>query len=430
MTWPARLHGWGLLSLVFVTSGVLTLGEGSIALLVPPLLDERNASAGLIGTLLSVYGLASLASRIPGGLLYRADRSVILISGGCLLTAAAFFLIPVTQPPVLVASLLATQGFGFGLATTSVMALIMERTPEGTSSGSVMAWYAGFTGLGYAAAGFVGGRLGDVLGVGPAIRWLGLVPVAASVILAIGLVRSSPPRPATDTRLDDQDVGGASEPAVQETSSDPAAQDALPPDRSREEGRIAAFRGLHALVWVAFLVAFYLNLTWGALNAFFPIHGLAIGLTLTQIGLLIAVHSSVAAAIRFLSGSIFRWFSYERVLTAMVVLSGFAVVGIAMGRGFALLAVAWGTVGLARGLLRVASGALVMESSAPTDRARGAASSTYLAGLDLGRIVGPAIAGGIVTFTSIPVMLVAVAMLGPVAYLAFVAAVHRHAGTA
>ena len=52
---------------------------------------------------------------------------------------------------------------------------------------------------------------------------------------------------------------------------------------------------------------------------FFPIYGLAIGLTLTQIGVLQGIHRAMAAAVRFLSGLFFRFVSYERTSPLMVV---------------------------------------------------------------------------------------------------------------
>ncbi|HET9672372.1 MAG TPA: MFS transporter, partial [Actinomycetota bacterium] len=52
-------------------------------------------------------------------------------------------------------------------------------------------------------------------------------------------------------------------------------------------------------------------------------------------------------------------------------------------------------VGLARGVLRVASGALVMEAAGPSSRDRGRASGIYLAGLDLGNAVGPLLGGAV-----------------------------------
>jgi MFS family permease len=77
----------------------------------------------------------------------------------------------------------------------------------------------------------------------------------------------------------------------------------------------------------------------------------------------------------------------------MVVLSGLAVAAIGGLEAFAVLTVAWAALGLTRGLLRVASAALVMEEAGTSAAAGGAASGVYLSGLDLGRVLGPA-AGG------------------------------------
>jgi MFS family permease len=78
----------------------------------------------------------------------------------------------------------------------------------------------------------------------------------------------------------------------------------------------------------------------------------------------------------------------------MIVVSGLSVALIGGVKALAVLTVAWFGLGLARGLLRVASAALVMDEAGTTDAGRGAASSVYLAGLDLGKILGP-LAGGI-----------------------------------
>jgi MFS family permease len=150
---------------------------------------------------------------------------------------------------------------------------------------------------------------------------------------------------------------------------------------------------LPPVVWLAFFVTLYINLVSGVVLTFFPIYGLAIGLTLTQIGFLQGVHGVAAAGIRFLSGLVFRFFSYRRTLPAMVVLSGVSVAAIGGVTALAVLGVAWGMLGLTRGLLRVASAALVMEEVSTSAAAGGAASGVYLAGLDIGKVLGP-IAGG------------------------------------
>jgi MFS family permease len=156
---------------------------------------------------------------------------------------------------------------------------------------------------------------------------------------------------------------------------------------------LGSFKGLAPFVWLAFFVTLYINLVSGVVLTFFPIYGLAIGLTLTQIGVLQGIHGATAAAIRFLSGIFFRFVSYQRTLPLMVAASGISVAMIGGVKVFVVLAVAWGALGLTRGLLRVASAALVMDSAGKLDSRRGAASGVYLAGLDLGKVLGPIVGG-------------------------------------
>jgi predicted MFS family arabinose efflux permease len=80
---------------------------------------------------------------------------------------------------------------------------------------------------------------------------------------------------------------------------------------------------------------------------------------------------------------------------AMVVLTGIGVVAVTVPHGFLALVPLVAIVGLARGVLRVVSGAIVMEA-AGSSRLGGRASGIYLAGLDLGNAVGPLI-GGVVS---------------------------------
>jgi predicted MFS family arabinose efflux permease len=226
-----------------------------------------------------------------------------------------------------------------------------------------MGWYSGSVGAGYAISGFIAGSVGDAIGLRPAIFVLASVPLAASILLPTALSRSE---------------------------GDRTFEQRVAPVRNR---LASLLRGPSA-VWLAFLVTLYINLVSGILFTFFPLYGLAIGLTLTQIGLLTGIHGTVAASIRFASGVVFGRVSYRRALPIMVMLSGISVVALGTTRGFFVLALAWAAIGLSRGVLRVASGALVLDAGAESDSQRGGASAIYLAGLDLGKILGP-IAGGV-----------------------------------
>jgi MFS family permease len=361
----SRLRGGRALIPLYAASAVLTTGEGSFNLLVPPYMKSQGVAEILIGTAVSIYGLTSLAVRLPAGAVYRTHRAWSLILAGCALSSLSFVLISQTSNAALLVVWIALDGVGFAIATTANMAALIERRPEGTNAGSVMGWYTGSLGAGYALAGFLGGSLGDALGPGTAMFVLALVPLTAGVLLTL-VVRSTVP-----------DHGGGEVAA-------------------RGTGRrawLSAFSGLAPLVWLAFFVTLYINLVSGVVVTFFPIYGLAIGLTLTQIGVLQGIHGATAAGVRFLSGIFFRFVSYERTLPLMVIASGISVALIGGVELFVVLAVAWGALGLTRGLLRVASAALVMDTAGDVDTSRGAASGVYLAGLDLGKVLGPVLGG-------------------------------------
>jgi MFS family permease len=360
-----HLRGARALVPLYVASAVLTTGEGSFNLLVPPYMKEQHIAEVMIGAAVSIYGVTSLASRLPAGAIYRTHRAWPLIAGGCVLSSLSFVLISQTSNTALLVMWISLDGVGFAVATTANMAALIERRPEGTNAGSVMGWYTGSLGAGYALAGFLGGALGDALGPGPAMLVLAVVPLLAGILLSAVIRWTMPAVPAAEH-------------SAAETS---------------RASWLHGFRGVAPLVWLAFFVTLYINLVSGVVLTFFPIYGLAIGLTLTQIGVLQGIHGAAAAAVRFLSGIFFRFVSYERTLPLMVVASGLSVATIGGIKVFVVLAFAWAALGLTRGLLRVASAALVMDAAGEIDSKRGAASGLYLAGLDLGKVLGPLVGG-------------------------------------
>jgi MFS family permease len=152
-------------------------------------------------------------------------------------------------------------------------------------------------------------------------------------------------------------------------------------------------RGMPAGVWLGATVAVYINVVNGGLNAFFPLYGLAIGLTLAQIGALSGVHATLASVIRFGAGTLLGRASTRVIIVVTVLVIAGGVPLLAATRAFGPLLGLLAVVGLARGVLRVVSGALVMEWAGPSSRHRGRASGVYLAGLDLGNAVGPLLGG-------------------------------------
>jgi MFS family permease len=372
---------------LYAASGLLTIGEGGLLVLLSPYLETRGLAEATIGVVLSSYGIASLVTRVPAGLAYSARRAGRLVTVGCLVSALAFLMLPLASNALVLTALVALDGVGFAAATTGVMAGLIERRPAGAEAGTVMGWYSGSVGAGYAISGFVAGAIGDAFGIRAAIYLLALIPLAGSVLLPAAL-------------------GGG------------GLVRAAEPETIPLRARLAAFLEAPSGVWVAFLVTLYINLVSGILFTFFPLYGLAIGLSLTQIGVVVGIHGSVAAAIRFASAVVFRWVSYRGALPAMVVLSGASVVLLGTVEIYAVMAACWGAIGLARGILRVASGALILDEATESDSGRGGASAIYLAGLDLGKILGPIVGGLVAEAAGLGPMFVILGAAFPAVYIA------------
>lgn len=373
---------------LYAASAVLTLGEGAVAVLVPPYLDARGIGAGVIGAILAVYGVAALLARLPAAAWYRARRATALVSGGCLLMALSFLLLPLTSTPVGVALLVGLDGIGFAIATTAALAALMDRRHPDTNAGSIMGWYTGSLGLGYAAAGFVAGGVAEATNVSTAILVLAAVPAVAALLLAVAL-RAAPPLAAAAATIE-------------------------PPSGTRR--RLGALRSAPPTVWLAFLVCLHVSLVHGVLSAFFPLYGLDIGLTIGQIGAMLGVHGLAAAGIRFLAGPLFRLLPYRAALPSMILLNSGAVASMALTSVYPVLLASWGVVGLSRGVLRVASGALVLDEAGSTDAQRGAASGIYLAGLDVGKVAGPVVGGVFAELIGFRGAFLAVSVAFPIAY--------------
>jgi MFS family permease len=169
-----------------------------------------------------------------------------------------------------------------------------------------------------------------------------------------------------------------------------------PPNAERRaaglRGLIAAHRGVDPRVWLAFLIALYLNVLSDSVDTFFPLFGLSIGIPLALSGAFKGLKSGAATFIRFISGVVFRFVDYRTVNFWSVLLFGIVTVALgfvsAPAAFFALFLIA----GIARGLLRVTSAASIAELRAE-GRDVGISSGVYNMGLDLGAIVGPAVGG-------------------------------------
>jgi len=369
-----------------VGTGLLTLANGIFNLLVGPVVGSRGHTEAMIGVIVATGSISSLVLRIPAGNAFRSGRATVLVFTGTVLAAIGYGLLPVVSAAPLLGVLSALQGAGFAVATTAGMAALMERRPAEVGAGSLMGWYTGSIGIGYALAGFAGGTLADAIGLRGALASAAAIALVSGWVtaLAVGRLRRHHPDP----------------------------DEGAPPLRGW-------VRGMPPGVWLGFAIAVYINLVNGGMNAFFPVYALALGLSLSQIGVLAGIHAGLASTVRFGAGTLLARVSSLRVTITMVALSGLGVAAVAVPRGFIPFLPLVATIGIARGVLRVVSGAIVMESAGSSARLRGRASGIYLAGLDLGNAVGPLVGGVVSEVAGLRGSFLA---LGVVPAVAFVAA--------
>lgn len=358
---------------IYLLMFLMTTTEGTAQLLLPPYLDGYGYALPVIGSLVSLLSVTRLASRLPVGASYSAARAKRMALAGCVglsIATGGFAIADGRLVPVLAFTLL--HGFAFGSLGTILLAAIIDLT-GGHRAGSVMAWYTAALSTGYSVGAFAGGAIADTYGLVTAFLAASTLPlVGVLVVLSLPQFHGPPP------------VEG------------PAAAGGLPGLRS-------GIAQLDPRVWLAFAIVLYVNLISDAIDAFIPIYGLAVGLTLAEVGVLKGLKSAAATAIRFASLALFRWVQPAAANVWGVVVMGAATLLLPMVSGLGAFAALFVVLGLCRGLLRVTTAASVAELRRE-GRGVGIASGVYNAGLDVGAIVGPAAGGVIANLVGIPLM--------------------------
>jgi MFS family permease len=348
---------------VYVSVFLFTAGNSALSIIIPVYLARRGGlNAAEIGGVVGVFGLASLAARLPAGAAYSAARGGVFLLAGGGLSAAAFALVPVVHGAVEFGVLMALNGLGWSVATTAQLALLVARPPGGVSTAAAMGWFSGATGLGNMAAGILGGATADILGLRTTFFVLAATPLLGALLMMRAVASS-----------------GVLERGVH---------------RERIAVRHALGR-MPVAVWVGVLVMFFINGLNALTNTFQPVLAVAAGLSLTQIGALSSIRSWASSSSRFGSGPIFQRFDPAGLTLPLVVVGTAATSLIPSVIGsFVLQVPLFVVAGLSRGLLRVTGSADAFDAT-DDERRHGLTSALIYGGLDLGKIVLP-VAGGVI----------------------------------
>ena len=364
---------------LFAIIMLITISEGGMNTTFPPYLELLGVSVSKIGLIVSLLGVMSLLARLPSGAMYSGKRAKMLLSSALGLLALSMAGLALNSGRSYIVFLTLLHGLAFGAATTIMLALAIELKPDGRSHGSTMGLYTASISAGYAIGSSLIGFLADRFGFQTGFGAMGAFPFMA-ILLVGALPNVSSPIPVEPGRKPERiDSGGRRKWKIDLSSLTPT-------------------------IFLATLVAFYINFLDDAVGTFFPIFGLSIGLSLTVIGGLRSVKSLAATGIRPISGFFFKYLDF-RLLNHLAILLWSLVVVLFPGMRLAwMFLIAFVIAGISRGLIRVTSATMVAEENGKRTANLGLASGIYNSGLDLGAFAGP-IAGGFVASTfGIPAM--------------------------
>ncbi len=357
----------------------LTAADGTAHILVAPYLQSQGYDYTAIGLLVGVVSVFSLLSRLPGGMAYRPHRARALMAGSLVIFGLTCLAFPLATSSVLFGLLLAIFGATAGVATTVNLAIFMEAIPAGSSKHKAMAFYAGTLSGGHMIGNLSGGMAGDHLGYTGAFQLAAVYAVAGLGLLALDRLEVS-----EHYRL--APIAAPLEGWV---------------ERVRKPLRAMSEPGVVALSMVSFLQVFLHS----SAATFFPLYGLSIGLSLTEIGLIKSAHSLTNAFARPLAGAPVQVLGAERV--SYIGLAAVAV-GVAIIPTQTSMVVLLGlhvVIGLLRALVMVANTVSLADVD-ETRMSRGLASGLFSASKDLGGLTSPVISGAAASLIGLASMMI------------------------
>jgi len=342
----------------------VAIQANSASTVIPPYLDHLRIPVGLLGTLISISPVLALASRLPVGMAYQHPRARFLVSLAILVMGATNYLYSFATDAVTFALIQACNGFAYGAVTTLYMAFYVDSLAPDENRNHAMGYYVGSLALGYSTGNFFGGLIADHWGYALAFQ-LG----AALSLLAVALLwllRGPGPAEAK------------------------AAE-------AKRAGKLTWRESLRAMVEpelaIVVIVAMFLNLLHQMGGVFISLYGLAVGMTLTQIGLLRAAYAGCNAVTRPISGHVVNRLGHKGLSYFGLPLQSLLLMLIPLFTGFGSILFIYVCSGLMRAIVIVANAVGLVQDVPESRVRRGLSSGVYNAAGDLGNILGPSIGG-------------------------------------
>lgn len=364
----------------------MTAQQSVASLVIPPFLDDLKYPVSAIGSLISLAPVFALAARLPSGMTYRPNRTRTLLAVTLVIVALCDFLYSFAVSPFAFGLVHALNGFAFGAATTIHLAFFVEALPAGENRHHAMGYYAGSLATGYSTGGFAAGYIADRFGYAATFQVAALLS-----LLAVGLLFFFPnPR----TLKSSQELAGAK-----------AKLSIRQSFRSILDPRMAT----------VVVVSVFLNILHQMGNAFLPLYGLAVGLSLTDVGIIKGVYSLANAITRPLSGLVSKRLNKKWLMLASLPLQSVFMMVVPLFHDLAPLLAAFVLIGFLRAVAIVGNTIQMVESAEETRIDRGIASGVFNAAGDVGNILGPSAGGLIASFAGVTLLF----LFGPILVVCF-----------
>jgi predicted MFS family arabinose efflux permease len=353
----------------------VTIQSNSASTLVPIYLDHLRVPVAAIGTIISLGPVLALMSRLPMGLVYNRARARLLLSVAILAMGFTNFLYSFATTSFAFAVVQALNGFAYGAVTTLYLAFYVDSLAPDENRNHAIGYYVGTLAMGYSTGNFFGGLIADHWGYAATFQ-LGALLSLVSVAL-LWLLH-----------------GGASKGIAGATAG-----------REKEKARLTSKESLKALLdphlCTVVIVAMFLNLLHQMGGVFISLYGLAVGMSLTQIGVLRAAYAGCNAVTRPISGHVVNKFGHRGLSYFGLPLQSAILMLVPLFTGFGTILVVYVASGFLRAIVIVANAVGLVQDIPESRVRRGLASGVYNAAGDLGNILGPAIGGFIAHATGI-----------------------------
>ncbi len=350
----------------------VTIQSNSASTVIPLYLDHSRIPVAAIGTIISLGPVLALASRLPVGVVYNQTRARLLLSVAILAMGATNFLYSLASASFIFAVVHALNGFAYGAVTTLYMAFYVDSLAPDENRNHAMGYYVGCLAMGYSTGNFFGGLIADHWGYAATFQLAALLsPLSVGLLWALHGLETS-------------------------------ARAALP---AKAPAKLTFKESLKALLepelCTVVIVAMFLNLLHQMGGVFISLYGLAVRMSLTQIGIIRAAYAGCNAVTRPISGHVVNKFGHRGLSYWGLPLQSLILMLVPLFTGFGTILIVYVFSGLMRAIVIVANAVGLVQDVPESRVRRGLASAIYNAAGDLGNILGPAIGGFIAHATGI-----------------------------